>query len=221
MTWRTPLFGAVALAALGTGCSSKFIMEGESIETLGKQDHIGVITDGKAGGYMQRAVESNLMAKGVKVQAVSIEEFKNDLYKRRDYDHETNGNRIAKELKIEATSYDNIATLQGINDYTVRRDLAADALGLLKDLNSDWDLDYILVVREGGAYAYNVYMIDTASRERVFSLFIETDKKGWMANFPTPRNTPSIAKDRDLGDADIARMDMARYLAAVLTSKSR
>ena len=45
-------------------------------------------------------------------------------------------------------------------------DLAADALGLLKDLNSDWDLDYILVVREGGAYAYNVYMIDTASRER-------------------------------------------------------
>ncbi len=215
----------ILVAALATivffllpGCSHHFIMTGESIQQLNNSHRVGVLTNGKSSAHLVRNLEAGLMKEGVPVHIVQIEEFKNDIYARKSYDLITDSGKLPRTLEVTTEDYRNLVVLQAVNDYTERSALSADALVFLGELRNDWSIDFLLVVHELGAFQYECYMIDTLNRERVFSFYVNANKKGWYANFPSSRSKPSIDEYSGLTPTDVARRDLAHFVVTTLTT---
>ena len=211
---RVAVCGAIAIS---TGCAKPFfVMDGEATQTLSGSDHVGVVTNGKGMDYVRKAIESGLMNDGVHVQAIHIEDIKDDFYKREEYDVITDVVKLQRKLDISTNSYAGLGDLQGINDYTLRHSLASDSLTFLDDLRTKWDLDYILVVRQNGGFSFDSYLIDSNSREKLFTLYVNSNKKGFFKNFPDTKNRPSIDEWDGTNDGDLARQEVARYIVQTL-----
>jgi hypothetical protein len=213
-------------------------MDGEAIQTISGSDRIGVVTDGKGLDYVRKALESSLMSDGVHVQAISIEDIKDDFYQRDTYDVATNvlkkqktsvgfgkkgpfagataGGDTEGPFIINTETYDGMGALQSVNDYTLRSQLTGDSLTFLGDLRSKWGLDYILVVHQKGAFSFESYLLDTGTREKLFTLYVNANKKGFFKDFPDTKNRPSIDEWSGTNDGDLARQEVARYIVQTL-----
>lgn len=217
---RTRIIAALfaAFALLLSGCSHHFVMTGESIQQLNKSHRVGVVTDGKGGAHLVRNIEAGLMKEGVPVHLVAIEEFKDDIYPRKTYDLITDAGKLPRTLEITTEDYKNLVVLQAVNDYTGRTAISKDAMGFVKELRETWGIDFILVVHELGGFQYEAYMVDTMNTERVFSFYVNADKKGWYQNFPTSRSKPSIDEYVDMTPMELARRDVAHFIVTTLTT---
>ena len=210
-----------ATIGLSSGCGHYFVMDGEVIETLSKSDRVGILVNSKGGSQLRGAVEAAIMAQGVHVQAVHIEDIKDDFYDQKGYDLITDTPKLPRKLEVESTDYASLRKLQAVNDYSMRTELGGSALEFLDHLRKEWSLDYVVIVRESGPFNYYSYAVDTGSKERIFSFYVNANAKGWFRKFPVSKNKPSFEDQDGLSDGEMARYELSRFVADALTNKRR